>query len=112
MLHSSKQQLEIWKEQINNFLREKLKLELHPEKSRIIQLSRGVDFIGFRNFHYFKLLRKRNIKNMERKINLFEEGKIWFKELIKSFEGWQAYSKCANTHKLHKRLKERVIDIV
>src|SRR3990167_4012244 len=43
ILHESDRQLEIWKEQIDPFLRERLKIELHPQKSRIIPLSRGTD---------------------------------------------------------------------
>lgn len=35
ILHKSKSQLEIWKEEINNFLNNKLNLELHPDKSKI-----------------------------------------------------------------------------
>ena len=50
ILHSSKEQLEIWKQEIDKFLKEKLKIELHSQKSRIISLSHGVDFVGFRNF--------------------------------------------------------------
>ncbi len=64
ILHHSREQLEIWKQEINEFLRKELKLELHPEKSYISSLSRGIDFVGFRNFYYFRLLRKRNIKNI------------------------------------------------
>ena len=67
VLHNSKSQLEAWKSAINNFLKEKLKLELHPEKSRTVLLSNGVDFVGFRNFYYYKLLRKRNIKLLRKK---------------------------------------------
>ena len=74
ILHKSKEQLKEWKKEIEVFLKEKLALELHPDKSRIINLSRGVDFVGFRIFYYFSLLRKRNIRNMERKIILFNEG--------------------------------------
>ena len=60
VLNESKEQLEIWRKQIDNFLRQWLKIELHPDKSRIIPLSRGVDFVGFRNFYYCRRLRKRN----------------------------------------------------
>ena len=42
ILHSSKHQLNIWKKEINNFLNEKLKLELHPNKSKIINLSNSI----------------------------------------------------------------------
>ncbi|MFC1682443.1 RNA-directed DNA polymerase, partial [Nanoarchaeota archaeon] len=60
ILHKSKEQLYNWKKEIYKFLKEKLKLELHPDKSQVISLSKGIDFVGFRNFYYFKLLRKRN----------------------------------------------------
>lgn len=72
-----------WKIKLNNlggaidiFLKENLKLELHKDKSKIINLSRGVDFIGFRNFYHYKLLRKRNIRDMQRKIDLYKNGEI------------------------------------
>ena len=112
ILHESKKQLETWKKQIDRFLREKLKIELHPQKSRIIPLSRGVDFVGFRNFYYRKLLRKRNIRNMKRKIELFKKGEMDFRDLYESYQGWQAYAKWANTHKLRKEIKGEIIDTI
>ena len=92
ILHNSRKQLERWKNQIDNFLKLRLKLELHPEKSRIIPLSRGIDFVGFRNFYYHKLLRKRNIRNIQRKIWLYTNGKIGFESLRESYQGWNAYA--------------------
>jgi retron-type reverse transcriptase len=106
ILHPSKSQLEFWKNQINEFLRRELKLELHPEKSRIIPLSKGIDFVGFRNFYYYKLLRKRNIKKMLSKIEYYKNGEMQHNKLIESFQGWQAYAKWANTYKLRNRLIE------
>lgn len=100
ILHSSKVQLEFWKNQINEFLRRELKIELHPEKSRIISLSRGIDFVGFRNFYYFRLLRKRNIRKMLSKIECYKNGEITYEIIFESFQGWQAYAKWANTYKL------------
>lgn len=100
ILHESKKQLEIWKKQIVEFLKEKLKLELHPQKSRIIPLKRGIDFVGFRHFYYFKLLRKRNIRNMKRKIEMFKQGLISKDKLLESFQGWNAYARWADSFKL------------
>ena len=109
ILHSSKEQLKIWKKEIEVFLKEKLNLELHPDKSRIINLSHGIDFVGFRNFYYFKLLRKRNIGNMKRKIHLHNQGKISYDKLFESFQGWNAYANWTNskrkTEKLIKKIK-------
>ena len=73
ILNSSQIQLEFYKNEIDEFLRKELKLELHPDKSKIISLSKEVDFVGFRNFYYFKLLRKRNIRNMQRKIEILNQ---------------------------------------
>lgn len=108
ILHQSNGQLEIWKEQIKNFLKDKLKLELHPDKSRIISLSRGIDFVGFRNFYHHKLLRKRNIRKMERKIKFFSEKEINYTKIMGSFQGWQAYAKWGNTVKLRRKIAKEI----
>jgi len=100
ILHKSKPQLELWKTEIEDFLKEKLHLKLHKDKSKIVSLSKGVDFVGFRNFYYFKLLRKRNIKNIKNKIELFEVGKISNEKMAEIFQGWNAYAKWANTYGL------------
>jgi retron-type reverse transcriptase len=105
ILHNSKKQLEIWRKEIDRFLKENLKIELHVEKSRVISLSRGIDFVGFRNFYYYRLLRKRNIKKMVIKIKLFKEGILSYEKLLKSFQGWNAYAKWANTFELRNSLK-------
>jgi hypothetical protein len=106
ILHESKEQLKIWKEEIKKFLKEKLKLELHPDKSKIISLSKGIDFVGFRNFYHYKLLRKRNIRNIKKKSNLFNEGKFSKEKFSEIWQGWSAYANWANSHTLIKRLKE------
>lgn len=108
ILHASKEQLEIWKEQINTFLREKLKLQLHSDKSRIIPLSRGVDFVGFRNHFHFKLLRKRSIRKMLRNIATFERDESPYRCLMESFIGWKGYAKWANTFGLRKKFLKRI----
>ena len=104
ILHKSKEQLEIWKETINRFLKNDLKLELHPDKSRIISLSRGIDFVGFRDYWSHKLLRKRSIKKMFNKIRKYRKGEISKEELLESFQGWNAYAKWADSYKLRKKV--------
>jgi len=100
LFHSSKYKLENWKKEIEGFLEENLKIELHPDKSKIINLSKGVDFVGFRNFYHHRLLRKRNVKNMQRKIFLFNQGEIPPEKFMEIFQGWEAYANWANSHKL------------
>jgi hypothetical protein len=105
ILHESREQIEIWKEKIDEFLRQELKIELHPEKSKIVSLSEGIDFVGFRNFYHFRLLRKRNIKNMERKFELFALKLMSQDKFIESFQGWNAYARWANTYRLRREIK-------
>ncbi|MEK6881307.1 MAG: RNA-directed DNA polymerase, partial [Nanoarchaeota archaeon] len=112
ILHSSKEQLEEWKEKINLFLKEKLKLELHRDKSRIIPISRGVDFVGFRNFYHYRLLRKRNIRKMWKKINLYKNGTLSFSKLYDSYKGWQAYAKWADAFNLKEKVKVQIINLL
>lgn len=104
ILHESKEQLEEWKLEIENFLSERLKLELHPQKSKIIPLFQGVDFVGFRNFYNFKLLRKRNLRKFILKLKQYENGELNYEKLMESFQGWNAYAKWASSYKLRRRV--------
>jgi len=108
ILHNSKEQLEIWKKKIDEFLIQELKIELHLEKSKIVSLSEGVDFVGFRNFYHFRLLRKRNINNMRRKIEMFKQDLISKERFLESFQGWNAYAKWANSFKLRKEIALKI----
>ena len=108
ILHESKEQLEEWKNKIDKFLKEKLKIELHPSKSHVLRLNGGINFLGFRIFYHHKLLRKSNLKNFNRKFNnlkiLFNEEVIGREKALGSLEGWLAYCSHANTHKYRKHL--------
>ncbi|HRZ85284.1 MAG TPA: reverse transcriptase domain-containing protein [Candidatus Paceibacterota bacterium] len=108
IMHNSKQQLEEWKIEINNFLKERLKIELHPSKSHILRLSSGINFLGFRIFFYHKLIRSSNLKNLERRLNklriLFDAELLSREKVLESLEGWLAYCSHANTYKYRKYL--------
>ncbi|MFA4960392.1 MAG: reverse transcriptase/maturase family protein [Candidatus Pacearchaeota archaeon] len=108
LFHKNKIQLEIWKIRINNFLKQDLKLELHQDKSKVKPLSKGIDFVGFRNFFYFKLLRKRNYKKIISKIKKYEKDWISHNQLMESFQGWNAHAKWANCYKIRKRVASMI----
>ena len=108
ILDRSKKKLGIWKGEIERFLSEKLKLELHPSKSHVLRLDGGINFLGFRIFYNYKLIRKSNLKNFEKRFGqlkiLFNEGIIGREKALQSLEGWLAYCSHANTHKYRKYL--------
>ena len=94
------------------FLRKELKLELHPDKSKIIPLSKGVSLLGYRVFYYHKLLRKSNLRKFRRKItekiNLVKNDSLPYNSLLGSLNGWFGYAMWANTYKLRKNLMKEI----
>ncbi len=103
ILHNDKNILEMYKEKIDFFLKEKLQLELHPTKSKILLLNRGIGFLGFRNYPYHRLLRKANIRTMRKRI--LEKD---YDSICEFLEGWFSYANYASTY----NLKHKIIDTV
>ncbi len=116
-LEEYKEKLEVlqeYKEKINGFLRRNLLLDLHPQKSRIKPLASGLDFVGYRIFYYHVLLRKRNLRKMEQKLEEMEEfykDKVISKETIdQTLNGWFGYMNGSNTHNLRQSMLKRVAE--
>lgn len=59
---------------IDNFLKERLKLLLHPNKIIIRQYRQGIDFLGYVVLPRHRVLRTRTKKRMFRRINYKNEG--------------------------------------
>jgi len=108
ILHENPRVLLYYKEKINQFLTEKLDLELHPDKSRIKTLENGIDFLGFRIFYHYKLVRRKNLNKFERNFNqlkkAYAEDLINREKMVEKFEGWLAYVSYANTYKYRRHL--------
>ena len=106
IFEKSKETLENYKIKIDNFLKDRLNIKLHPDKSKIIPLEHGTNFLGFRVFYHHKLIRKKNLRKFEKKFHklrkLYEENVIEREKMIEVFEGWIAYISHANTYK-HRR---------
>ena len=103
ILHHRKKLLENYKDRIVRYLTY-LKLEIHPDKSQIIPLCKGITFLGYRIFYHYKLLRKRNIRSFQRKykhqLELYKEGFLSQAQLIEQLQGWFGYAQWANTYKM------------
>ena len=111
ILHNDKQTLEMYKEEINNFLKT-IKLELHSNKSKIIPLSEGVSLLGYRVFYHHKLLRKSNLRKFQRKIkekiDLTQQNDLNYDKLLDGINGWIGYAMWANTYKLRKEFMNSI----
>jgi len=91
---------------INEFLRNKLELELHPKKVEIRKNTWGVDFLGYVILPHYMVIRTKTKKRMMKKI--FEAKKQldkklitpdYFQNLLNSYKG--VLSHC-NGHKISK----------
>ena len=69
ILHQNKNYLKELLPEIAEFLREKLKLNLHPNKVFIRKLSQGIDFLGYVVLPYHKILRTKTKKRIFKKVS-------------------------------------------
>lgn len=108
IFHNSRKQLESYKIAIGIFLGNSLKLALHPDKSRIIPLQRGIDFLGMKVFPFHKSIKKKNLRKFNRKFQLicenYESGQCDYDKVYDLMEGWLAYSKHANTYMMRNKI--------
>ncbi len=112
ILSNSKEELFIIKEKINNFLKEKLNIELHQDKSRIIPIGKGIPFLGFRIFYYYKLLKKFNRKNILFGLNKFYKLYLIrlanYDQFYESIQGSFTYIIYANTYLFRKKILRKI----
>lgn len=108
VFEADKQKLNSYKEEINMFLKNKLKIQLHPDKCKILRFGNSFTFLGFRVFYYHKLFKKSNIRKIKRKLKSLVQGyklhEIDYDSIYDSLEGWIAYAKNANAYKLRKQI--------
>lgn len=115
VLNKDKIMLEKWRMEIDSFLANELKLELHPEKTRIITGDRGITLLGFRIFLHHRLLKKSNVNRMWKRIyklkRKVDRNEITPQEALRRLEGWLSYAKFADTYKLRNRVIGRYIQL-
>ncbi len=108
LFHSSKEVLKKDKLKIDTFLKEKLFLELHPDKSKIIPLERGTEFLGFKVFFHHRQIKKKNMRKFYRKFKdlclQYDRKEVSYDVVYNFLEGWLAYARNANTYTLRKRI--------
>jgi RNA-directed DNA polymerase len=107
ILHKDKMVLEDCKDKISRYMMN-LRLDLHPEKSKIYPLYKGINLLGFKVFYHYRLVRKRNVKIFLNRLNEFEkeykDGYLSRNILLEKLQGWFAYSNWGNSYKLRKNL--------
>lgn len=115
IFNHSKEVLEDYKTKIEKYLKN-LRLEFHPDKSKIYPMYKGIDFLGFRIFYHYKRARKRNINYFKKRLKILERryknDEISKEKFLESINGWFAYIMWGDTYKLRKKLKKEIEDFL
>jgi RNA-directed DNA polymerase len=94
---------------IQEFLRKKLHLELHPNKLTIRKLSQGIDFVGYVLFSKYKLVRSRTKQRMKKRLakgyTSYLQGTINDLELDQQLQSYLGILSHSNQHELSQTLK-------
>lgn len=121
VLNYSKKKLHEIKKQIQEFLRERLKLELHPKKANIFPTPHhfcsesgggGIDFLGYQIFENYKLLRKNTVKRFIKRTKIYQKrlkNNLMSEEKFnQSLQSWLDYACFAKSWLLRKNLSEKL----
>ncbi len=118
MFSDSKQELWQIKETIVEFLKIGLDLNLHPKKADVFPIKTGIDFLGFRVFINYSVLRKSTFKRFVKKMKLKTGDEI---AISKSFNSFCAFAnQCRSWRTLQnfeekflpRRREKRIIDYI
>jgi len=99
--HDDKNELRKIAKDVKTFLNERLGLKM--SKCNLFPVSQGVDFLGYRHFPRYVLLRKSTAARVKRRLKvlprLFAAGRITFETLrscVASYTGWMRWANCHN----------------
>ena len=112
IMHESKAELHKLRRDIGEYLRTKLNLSIKTNWQVFPVDSRGVDFVGYRFFHGFKLLRKSTCKKFKRRMldikqKTEAQQRINYSEWCSanSYKGWL---KWCNSYRLQQKYVEPI----
>ncbi len=98
ILGMDKKNLHETKEKIREFLRDRLKLELHPRKAEVFPVDKGVDFLGYVLRDNRRFLRKSTVRRFLKK----RKERPFSPQALAS---WRGYAKFADSYKLTIKLR-------
>ncbi len=121
LLDNSIEQLERWREDINRFASDKLKLRLNKKATHIASVNNGIDFLGFITRKNYILVRRRTIDNLITKIIYYNELLVkqtdhgeflnydveLCEKLLHTLNSYLGHFKFADTHKLVEKIFKR-----
>ena len=116
LFHHDREQLAAWRDQIEAFLRDRLKLELKAEQ-HLRRLTDGLDFLGYVIFPTHMLARKRVVGHLQQALAGWEGLHVHgehlqgtpedFRRLSTRLASFAGHLQHASTHRLMRRIHAR-----
>lgn len=107
IFHDDKKVLHNLSVEINEFITTKLNLKF--SKCSVFHTYQGVDFLGYRHFKGYLLLRKTTAKRVKKRLPIllknFKKGKITQEQFDSSIASTKGWLKWANTYNLMREVK-------
>lgn len=108
IISADKEHLKNVKEEIGQFVSNKLKISLHPKKSFIQRTDLGVCFVGYRIFWDHILIRGSTLlrfqKKFRKKTKLCKKGLLSLEKLNRCQQSFCGHLKHANAYNLEKKM--------
>ena len=93
-----------WFSQINQFVNEQLDMNLNIKSTYWpTSTGRGLDFVGYRLYNDFRLLRRRSKKKIVQIIDDFENGLDSVEKFVQRANAWHGHVMHADSHRLVER---------
>jgi retron-type reverse transcriptase len=106
LVHEDKRQLWEWRDEIEAFLSDRLRLRLHRKKQVLAPVDCGVKYLGYWIYRDHIRVLARNVRRVYRRLRQMEAGT--FKgDARASISSWVGYAKHADTHGLNCQIAER-----
>lgn len=106
LLEGDKSLLHAYKAEISTFLQDRLRLQMNP-KSDIYPADRGIDFVGYRIWPSYRLVRKKALvratKRFKRLSHDYEHGLVDLAHVNSSVMSW--FGHCGHAHVLNGKIK-------
>jgi retron-type reverse transcriptase len=99
------------RDRVSGYL-ERLRLKLHPVKSRIFRVEEGIEFLGFRIFPTHLRIRAEGLRKFRRRERWQKRafaGEISVEKLGRSLRSWIAHASWADSFRLRRRIFGRLI---
>jgi len=105
LLSHDRNELIRWKKEIENFLSDRLNLQLRPRHQKLQPISNGIDFLGYIIRHNYILVRRRVVNNLKTKLQIFKRTSVKdFKKLHDSVASYLGHFKWANSYRITQKI--------